>query len=254
MNDLALNDEQREWHEARLDIVPESMMENTEFFSTLSHELRTPLATIKGFAQTLIAHWDDLPSDRRRRHVEYILRSTLRLERLVGDLSTSSRLVDGISVLPGHVEAFDVLTQAVGEAQVLYPNRVFRLESPDADQDIWADRDRLLQVVINLLDNAAKYSPAAEPIILRWFPDGPQVRVEVYDAGTSLTLEEQGRLFTRYCRLGRSKQADGIVAGSGLGLYICKSLIEAMNGHIGIETDEAGSGNTFWFTVPNRAA
>jgi two-component system phosphate regulon sensor histidine kinase PhoR len=254
MNDLALNDEQREWPETRVDVVPESIMENTEFFSALSHELRTPLATIKGFAQTLIAHWDNLPNDRRRRHVECILRSTLRLERLVGDLSLSSRLVDGVSVLPGHVDVIEVLTQAVSEAQMLYPNRVFQTEAPDSEQDLWADRDRLLQVVINLLDNAAKYSPAAEPIILRWFSQGSQVRIEVYDSGTTLTLEEQARLFTQYGRLGPARQVEGVVAGSGLGLYICKSLIDAMHGQIGIETDDARAGNTFWFTLPKRAA
>jgi signal transduction histidine kinase len=103
---------------------------------------------------------------------------------------------------------------------------------------------------VNLLDNAAKYSPAAEPILVRWLPDDRQVRLEVTDAGTSLTLEEQAQLFIRYGRLKPLKQTGGALAGSGLGLYVCKGLMEAMGGHIGIETNGHSSGNTFWFTLP----
>jgi two-component system phosphate regulon sensor histidine kinase PhoR len=252
MSDLALNDEPREWPVARIEAVPESIMENTEFFSTLSHELRTPLATIKGFAQTLIAHWDGIPDDRRRQHVQYILRSALRLERLVDDLGLSSRLVDGVSLRLGYVDVDDVLSQAIDETKMLHPSRLFVTEASAADQLLWADRERLLQVVINLLDNAAKYSPAAEQITLRWFPEMSEVRIEVCDAGTSLTVEQQASLFTRYGRLDLPKQGARMLAGSGLGLYICKGLVEAMGGHIGIDAGEHGAGNTFWFTLPSH--
>ncbi len=253
MNDLALNHDASQSPEARIDAVPESIMENTEFFSLLSHELRTPLATIKGFAQILIAHWDEIPEERRRRHVEQILRSTVRLERLVGDLSLSSRLVDGVSLQQGDIEAGDVIAQAIDEAQALYPNRRFLGDSLAAPSRLRADRDRLLQVLVNLLDNAAKYSPAAEPITVLCRFDDRQARIEVHDAGTSLTLEEQAHLFTRYGRLKPLKQEGGALAGSGLGLYICKGLVEAMGGHIGIETGDSGSGNTFWFTLPRAS-
>jgi signal transduction histidine kinase len=100
IHDLAVNHGSSQSPEARIDAAPESIMEHTEFFSLRSPEMRTPLATIKGFAQTLIAHWDAIPEDRRRKHVEQILRSTVRLERLVGDLSLAARLVDGISLEP----------------------------------------------------------------------------------------------------------------------------------------------------------
>jgi signal transduction histidine kinase len=250
MNDLAVNHDSSQSPEARIDAVPESIMENTEFFSLLSHELRTPLATIKGFAQTLIAHWDEIPEDRRRRHVEQILRSTVRLERLVGDLSLSSRLVDGVSLQPSDIDVADVVSQAIGEAQALYPTRHFQADPPPTAVHLWADRERLLQVLVNLLDNAAKYSPVVEPILVRWMSEDSQARLEVHDAGISLTEEEQTHLFTRYGRLKTLPQTGGALAGSGLGLYICKGLVEAMSGHIGIESGEQGSGNTFWFTLP----
>jgi signal transduction histidine kinase len=231
--------------EARTDSVSEQIMEHTEFFSTLSHELRTPLAAIKGFSQSLLSHWDAFPDDRKQHHVELIFRSTVRLERLVNDLALSSRLVDGVPLNCSSVDVAAAVAQAIDEAQALYPDRVIRVAPAAMARHVWADQERLLQVLVNLLDNAAKYSPPSEPISVRWSEVGSGVRLEVCDAGTSLTVDEQQRLFTRYGRLHSVKEA-----GSGLGLYICKGLVEAMGGTIGATAGMDGSGNRFWFTIP----
>jgi len=228
------------------DALTALIMEHTEFFATLSHELRTPLSTIKGFGQTLLDQWEELSDERRRQHVEYMLRSTHRLERLVGDISLSANLVDGISLSPIPVVVADMVTQGVHEARTLYPSRTFHVLASDSTQEIWADRDRLLQVLVNLLDNAAKYSPAEQPISVCWFCRGTQLRIEVRDGGLSLTREQRDCLFVRHGRL----HAASAVGGSGLGLYICKGLVEAMHGAIGTRPGEGGLGNVFWFMLP----
>jgi signal transduction histidine kinase len=254
MNDCTYATDPHQSPRARIDTVPDSIMENTLFFSTLSHELRTPLAAIKGFAQTLSVRWDQLPEERKRKHVEHILRSTVRLERLVADLMLSSRLVDGVSLILGPVDLCDLVAQAVDEAQVLHPNRTFCTAPSVCDTaalpNVRADRDRVAQVLVNLLDNAAKYSPAGEPVTVYCSPQPSRVRIEVHDGGTSLTCEEQAVLFTRYGRLRSAEHGAALQPGSGLGLYICKGLVEAMGGTIGIATCQDGAGNTFWFSLP----
>jgi signal transduction histidine kinase len=232
------------------DTLTDLIMEHTEFFATLSHELRTPLATVKGFGQSLLDHWDQLPDARKRQHVEYMLRSTRRLERLVGDISLSAHLVDGVDLSPASVAMHDVVVQGVREARTLYPNREFCIQPPVSAQQVWADRERLLQVLVNLLDNAAKYSPGNQPITVCWSAHESQVQTEVRDAGPSLTREDREALFVRRGRPHAAAHAASAASGSGLGLYICKGLVEAMNGSIGTRAGEDGLGNVFWFKLP----
>ena len=247
-----MNDVLRDLENARdprTDSLSDLIMEHTEFFATLSHELRTPLATMKGFGQSLLDHWDQLPEARRRQHVEYMLRSTSRLERLVGDISLSAHLVDGVALSPAAVTVDDMVAQGVREASTLHPERTFHVLPSSTEQQVWADRERMLQVLVNLLDNAAKYSPADQPISVCWSVQGLAVRTEVRDAGLSLTREDRESLFVRYGRLHTIGPASA-ASGSGLGLYICKGLVEAMQGSIGTQAGEDGLGNVFWFTLP----
>jgi signal transduction histidine kinase len=226
---------------------------NVEFFSALSHELRTPLSVIKGFTQGLIAHWDHLPAAKQYEYVERIMRSTVRMERLVSDLSLAARLVEGVSLQSSSIEVAAAVAQAVEEIRVLHRDRVFTLVAPRDTLYIWADPQRILQVLTNLLDNAAKYSPGEGPVIVRWLADQPLVRIEVCDAGAGLSLDEQALLFRRFGQSPRMHQGRGAAHGSGLGLFICKGLVEAMGGTIGVQT-APGAGNTFWFTLPQPAA
>jgi signal transduction histidine kinase len=226
------------------------IVDHSEFFSTLSHELRSPLAAIKGFSQTLVVHWHDLPEERKLDYLEHVLRATTRLERLVGDISLSARLVDGVDLAPASLPLAEIMDQALIEARSLYPQRVFLLEAPAEEVRALADRERLLQVLVNLLENAAKYSPVAAPIALAWQAEGSMARAEIRDSGLSLSQAEQATLFRRYGRLPSNSHAGGNQSGSGLGLYICKGLIEAMHGSIGTAAGPEGQGNVFWFTVP----
>jgi two-component system OmpR family sensor kinase len=241
MNDLALP--------INVPAAPEALVQHAEFLAALSHELRTPLAAIKGFTQMLVAHWDSLPETKRRQQAESVLRSTLRLERLVQDLSLAVRLADGIPLLTGAVDLQTAVADALEEAHILYPARTFHRDSMAAPVTAFADRDRAVQVVANLLDNAARYAPAGTPISIGCWADATSAHLEVSDMGVGFTSEEQALLFRRLSRLGTSRHGT-CTGGSGLGLFICKQLVEAMGGHIGVRVGEHGIGNTFWFTLP----
>jgi two-component system phosphate regulon sensor histidine kinase PhoR len=235
-------------------MVQDSVAGNADFLSALSHELRMPLATIRGFAQLLLTHWHDLPDERRLGNLERIMRSTLRMERLVGDLSLATRLVDDVDVRLGRPEVAALVEEAVAEVSAVHGTRQFVVEAPLAAYIVWADRDRVAQILLNLLDNAAKYSPTGTPILIRWHPEQAAIRIEIIDHGIGLTAQDQARLFARFGRLRASRTASGLTAGTGLGLYICRRLVEAMEGKIGVQTADQGTGNTFWFTLPRAKA
>lgn len=220
-----------------------------EFFAILSHELRTPLAAIKGYSQGLLLHWDQLPATKQQQYVEAILRSTLRLERLVHDLSFAAWLADGLPMEIGPADLSAVVGQVLEEARTVHAPRQFLALTQSDPLIVLADRQRVAQVLLNLLDNAAKYAPSGSPIALTWSLDGMVARVEVRDDGLALSQDEQVCLFRRFGWLQPSRGTSAAVQGSGLGLSICKELVEAMGGAIGIEAGLSG-GNTFWFTLP----
>jgi signal transduction histidine kinase len=222
---------------------------NVEFFSALSHELRTPLTAIKGFAQGLLMHWERLDQEKQYQYVEHILRSSLRLERLVYDLSLAARLMQGVSLQCTHLEMASIVQQAIEEATILHKERHFTVLPPQGPARVWADPQRVLQVLVNLLDNAAKYSPPDGSVLVRWIIDASMVRLDVCDSGAGLSPDEQSVLFRRFGQALRTYQGTRPSQGSGLGLFICKTLVEAMGGAIGVEVTP-GAGNTFWFTLP----
>ncbi|MGH2343649.1 MAG: sensor histidine kinase [Chloroflexota bacterium] len=231
-------------------IADDPLATNAEFLSALSHELRMPLATIRGFSQLLLTHWGDLPEQKRLRNVEQIMRSTLRMERLVSDLSLAVHLLGEIDLRLGRVDLGPLIEQAIEEMGAVHRGRCVVVEQPAEMPPAWADPERVAQVLVNLLDNAAKYSPSATPIVVRLHDAGAVVRVEVADHGIGLTPDEQAQLFIRFSRLRATRNASGLTAGTGLGLYICRRLVGAMAGKIGVQAADQGTGNTFWFTLP----
>ncbi|HWE62558.1 MAG TPA: HAMP domain-containing sensor histidine kinase [Chloroflexota bacterium] len=249
MNEIALALEPHLPNTIAADYPDEILTCNVEFFSALSHELRTPLTAIKGFAQGLMVHWEQLAPEKQYQYVEHILRSSLRLERLVYDLSLAARLVQGVSLQCGCLDVATTVAEAIEEAQVLHKDRAFTMSMPLTSLRLWADHQRMLQVLLNLLDNAAKYSPLDGPVVVRWLAEPPMVRIDVCDSGACLSPDEQRQLFRRFGQGSRSHRAARPAQGSGLGLFICKALVEAMGGAIGVQVT-LDAGNTFWFTLP----
>jgi len=225
-----------------------------EFTSTLSHELRTPLTSIVGSLQLInsgvLGEVDKDVLDLT--HVAE--RNSQRLLDLINDILDIEKIESGkLTMMPELIS----LDEVVGESLVL--NKGFaerfqvRYQARGAllPVQVKADRKRLLQVMTNLLSNAAKFSPPGEPVEVTMEDHGAKVRVGVHDHGPGIPENFRGRIFARFA------QADSSVTrekgGTGLGLAICKRLIELMDGRIGF-TDREGGGTVFYFELPKHGS
>ncbi|HSA90237.1 MAG TPA: PAS domain-containing sensor histidine kinase [Burkholderiales bacterium] len=225
-----------------------------EFTSTLSHELRTPLTSIIGSLQLINSGVMGEVDKEVAELTGVAERNAQRLLDLINDLLDIEKIESGKLTLVQEVIALDDL---VRESMVL--NKGFgerfkvRFEAHDAmpGSRVHADRKRLLQVMTNLLSNAAKFSPEGGVVEISAADVGPNVRVSVHDRGSGIPEAFRGRIF------GRFTQADSTATrqkgGTGLGLAICKRLVELMHGRIGFD-DRPGGGTTFWFELPRHGA
>lgn len=224
----------------------------TEFVSTVSHELRTPLTSIKGFADTILRAGDRIELSQQRRYVGIIKDQADRLTRLVEDLLAVSRLES--KKLQLTIRAID-LNEAVHRVyrnlQDKAANHKIFINIPPGLPPVWADSDRLEQILTNLVDNAIKYSPAntTVAIVARDINTTPEmVEFSVSDQGTGIPKEHLADIFSKFSRLDNPlvRQTEG----TGLGLYITRSLVLALGGQIKVDSDP---GNTT-FTVQLLAA
>jgi PAS domain S-box-containing protein len=223
-----------------------------EFTSTLSHELRTPLTSIIGSLQLInTGVVGDVPADVAEM-TGVAERNGQRLLDLINDLLDIEKIESGKLTLSPELLAIDdlvreamVLNKAFGERFGVQ----FRLAASLPGLKVVGDHKRLLQVMTNLLSNAAKFSPAGDAVEIRVEDTGAAVRVEVQDRGPGIPEAFRSRIF------GRFAQADSTASrqkgGTGLGLAICKRLVEMMHGRIGFE-DRPGGGTTFWFELPRN--
>ncbi len=220
----------------------------SDFVTTISHELRTPLTSIKGFTETLLGYWERLDEGRRLDMVRKVSASSGRLERLVQDLLFISRIESGVLPLRGAVaEVAPLIEVAAQEVEGKYRGQEIEVREPAQPLSILADPDRVQQVLVNLLDNAAKYSPQGRPIRIRWSRDGLYARIAVVDRGPGIRPDEFARLFTRFGKLDHTPRPGH--GGTGLGLYISKSLVEAMGGRIVVRS-RPGRGSIFTVLLP----
>jgi PAS domain S-box-containing protein len=220
-----------------------------EFVATASHELRTPLAAVYGAAQTLRRHDFALDEAGRERFVSLIVDESERLGRIVNDILLANQLDIGRVELRSEVFDPGELVERVVEAARTHvpPTIALQAASHPALPQAATDRDRVRQVLTNLLENAIKYSPEGGRIEVGASSTGEMIRFYVRDEGIGIPPDEQRRIFDKFYRL--DPQMAGGIGGTGLGLYICNELVERMGGRIWVESgDEAGS--TFQFEIP----
>lgn len=223
------------------------------FVSTISHDLRTPLTAIQGFVDTmLMAINDEMPFDveTTKEFLTIIMHNSHRMLRLVNDILVLARLSKGM-MIELTLRPFNLKTSLnmVVESQKSFsPQFEFILETPDDLPDVTADQERIEQVVANFLSNATKYSPNGGAVTVRVTREPEDmIRVAVIDQGIGIPPEALKKMFSRLYRV-ESEKHKGI-KGTGLGLYLCKHLIELHGGKIGVES-EWGHGSTFYFTIP----
>ncbi|MBW3613235.1 MAG: GAF domain-containing protein [Chloroflexi bacterium] len=227
-----------------------------DFLSIVSHELRTPLTSIQGYSQLLEARMrrERSGESKEMAHLRVIRSQVGRMRRLVDDLLDVSRIDrrGGVSIEPVDFDLAEDLREAVGRVAREHPDREISLTAPEAMR-VHVDRDRIGQVVSNLLENAVKYSPDGGPVRATAERRGGEVEVLVADAGVGIPAEHRDHVFERFYQAddeaGRRR-----FGGLGLGLYISRAIIDAHGGRIWVAPNVTdGRGSVFGFRIPRVA-
>jgi signal transduction histidine kinase len=219
-----------------------------DFVSLVSHELRAPMASVVGSAQTLQARWRELTPSQRESFLALIGSETERLATLVGDVLDTSRIEAGtFSYRFDDVDVATLVRDSVARVGLSQDEVEIRADIRDGLPRIRGDRDRLQQVLTNLIDNAIKYSPAGEEVRVRAYREDSKIRVDVMDRGPGVPAEQQRLIFEKFGRA--SAPGSPGKPGTGLGLFIARSIAEAHGGSLDVWSAPA-QGATFTLTLP----
>lgn len=220
----------------------------SELMSAVSHELRTPLGFIKGYVTTLLR--EDLTADpeTQREFHQIISEESDKLQGLIDDLLDASKLRSGgLTLSRTSAKVGKIAEQAIEKLRTTFPERELLLDLPPQEPEVLVDPWRIEQVIQNLVDNAVRYSPPGKPVNVRVQFEGPEVVVSVRDRGDGMTAQDSRRVFEPFYR-GRHG-TDRSPGGTGLGLTICRGIVEAHEGRIWVESKRR-KGSTFAFALP----
>jgi PAS domain S-box-containing protein len=217
-----------------------------EFVAMVAHDLRSPMAVMSGFAGMLTTRWNDISDEQKLDLVGRIEKATARLTRLVNDVLDVSRIEAG--VLQYDRKAFDLsdlINRAILEGVSDEDRERVMVAAATNVPLVLGDEQRIWQVFLNLLSNALKFSPTDSRVLIRIEPADEVCRVEVRDEGPGIDPEFHERVFDRFSKIPGSEESKG----TGLGLYIARSMIEAQGGRLEVESTP-GEGAVFTFTLP----
>jgi PAS domain S-box-containing protein len=233
------------------DITPLHDVEKmrSEFLGMVSHELRTPLTAIKGAAATMLGSPEPLSVEETRELFQVIDEQADRLRDLVSNLLDMTHIEAGrLSVSPEPTDLHAILDEAQASYIRSGSTQTLEIAAPDDLPPVKADPGRIVQVISNLLANAAKLSPPTAPIVLDVEHDALSVTLHVRDQGRGIAKEKIHHLFKKFAHLHEDEGQR--LSGTGLGLAICKGIVEAHGGRIWAESAGEGQGATFSFTMP----
>ncbi|MBF0485717.1 MAG: HAMP domain-containing protein [Candidatus Omnitrophica bacterium] len=220
-----------------------------DFVANVSHELRTPVSSIKGYAETLLeGAWDDKKN--AREFLEIIQQNSDRLAHLINDLLDLSKIESGkmdFVLMP--VELKGIVSRCLGVLEKTFHGKKQQVtvNIPASCPRVMADEARLSQVILNLLDNAVKYTPEGGGIKVTAVLEGKFLRVDVEDTGVGIPEKDIPRIFERFYRVDKARSRD--LGGTGLGLSIVKHIVLAHGGEVRVRS-QVGAGSTFSFTIP----
>ncbi|TMA13477.1 MAG: PAS domain S-box protein [Deltaproteobacteria bacterium] len=223
----------------------------SDFVSSVSHELGTPLTAIKGSVDNML---DGVIGELNEKQIAYLTRiksNADRLARLINDLLDLSRIEAGkIDLRPTNLSLVTLIKEVAESLRPVAAEKLISLDIASRDPAVmaWADRDKVTQVLMNLIGNALKFTPPHGKVTIAVGRNGDQwVRVSVADTGPGIPTEEINKIFDKFYQIAQSGRQK--TKGTGLGLTICKDLVEMQGGKIWVES-ESGKGSTFAFTLP----
>jgi len=234
------------------DVTEERALEKarSDFVATASHELRTPLAAVYGAVRTLRRDDVELSDDDRTQFLEMIESEATRLARIVDQILLAGQLdADAVELELSECDPSDIAARVLESAQLHVPKTIQLSLDVDGSPKISCDEHKLRQVLVNLVDNAVKYSPDGGRVELRVRNGDGSCEIDVVDQGLGIPPSERERIFEKFYRVD-PQQTHG-VGGSGLGLYICRELVERMDGRLSVES-EPGKGSRFRVELPAR--
>lgn len=223
----------------------------SDFVSLASHQLRTPLSAVKWYVEILLKDKENTLTRKQREHLAEIYRSNERAINLVNDLLDVSRIQEGhiqLEYRPTRVE--DVVEEIISNFETLLKTNKVSVDFEIINgplPKIETDAEKLKRVLSNLLSNAIKYTPPQGKITVIVEKKPREIKISVTDSGLGIATSDQPKIFRKFFR--SSKAIKFTPDGTGLGLFIAKSLIETMGGKIGFASAE-GKGTTFYFSLP----
>jgi signal transduction histidine kinase len=227
-----------------MDEVVKSHQKKDEFIGIASHELKTPLTSVKLYLETLSR------MDHEQQTKSFVIKArdgVNKLQSLILDLLDVSKIQSGqLQLNLKEIDIEKLIDDSIHDAQMNASRHNISRDGHPTNAVVVADKDRLEQVIINLISNAAKYSPEGKDIIVRTQKNNSKILVSVQDSGIGIAKSEHKKIFERFYRANGS---NSVISGFGLGLYICCQIIQRHKGKIWVESEE-GKGSTFYFELP----
>lgn len=223
-----------------------------DFVSVASHELRTPMTAIKSYSWMALNRPDIKLSDKMKKYLSRTLISTDRLINLVNDMLNISRIESGrVEVTPKPFDIKELVNDVLAEVSAKAAEKNLYLQVLNSQiPEVFADPDKVHQVLLNLVGNALKFTPQGGSITISFLSDGQMVETIVKDSGVGISRDDLSALFKKFGRLDNSYVAAATSGGTGLGLYISKILVDIMKGKIWASSEGVGKGSTFAFSLP----
>ena len=220
----------------------------SDLLATVSHELRTPLAAIKGYATMILDYYARFSAAETKMYIESIDNAADRLAKLIDNFLDTSRMDAGLLILEKtRANIAGLIKEAIEEATLLARNHHIVTQIVKSLPRVYIDTKRIRQVLDNLIDNALKYSPAGTEIVISVKKNGQELVIGVADQGRGIPPDELTRIFERMYRI--EQRLTSGASGIGLGLHVCRQLVEAHGGRIWAEST-LGKGTTIQFTLP----
>lgn len=221
-----------------------------DFVANVSHELKTPLTSINGFVETLIMN-EDLPVNKRNRFLAIIQKESDRLKRLIEDILLLSSIESKNNLVMENIILYDVFKEVYEMINYIANSKKIDLQYNFEDKEVvvQAYGDYLKQLLLNLIDNAIKYTPEGGRVTVNQFTKNDEIVIEVIDNGVGIPKEDQSKIFQRFYRVDKARSRS--VGGTGLGLAITKHIVHSLKGSIGLES-QLGEGSKFIVKLPKK--